>query len=158
VALAGPTPSALPCVGSDPALAELRRFKAEHVYVGRHNEADVQRGFERIDFAAETRPLDTEGIAENGHQLHALCAEAGVNHLIYTGFAINWCILLSPGGMAEMSGRGFMCSAIRQATSAVENRETAREERCKEIALWRVALAYGFVFDVSDFIQGISVR
>ena len=29
---------------------------------------------------------------------------------------------------------------------------TARREVGKEIALWRVALAFGFVFDVDDFI------
>jgi hypothetical protein len=49
-----------------------------------------------------------------------------------------------------------MCSAFRQAVTAVENKETARDETCKEIALWRVALAYGFVFDVDDFISGCS--
>ena len=101
-------------------------------------------------------PEGEEGIAENSQQLAALCREAGVNHLIYAGFAINWCLLLSPGGMAEMSQRGVMCSALRQAVTAVENRETARNELCKEIALWRVALAFGFVFDVEDFVTAIA--
>jgi hypothetical protein len=141
---------------SDPALDSLRKFRAENVFVGRHNEPDVKEGFRNVGFPPEARPLDTEGVAENGRQLFALCREIGVNHLIYVGFAINWCLLLSPGGMAEMSGRGFMCSTIRQATTAVENRETARKQLCKEIALWRVALAYGFVFDLNDFLEGIS--
>ena len=55
-----------------------------------------------------------------------------------------------------MSQRGVMCSALRQAVTAVENRETARNELCKEIGLWRVALAFGFVFDVEDFVGAIS--
>jgi hypothetical protein len=54
--------------------------------------------------------------------------------------------------MADMSQRGILCSTIRQATTAVENRETAREQQCKEIALWRVALAFGFVFDMEDIL------
>jgi len=115
-------------------------------------DADVARGFSQIDFLPEARPQGEEGIAEDAEQLFALCREAGVNHLIYAGFAINWCLLLSPGGMADMSKRGIMCSALRQAVTAVENRETARQELCKEIALWRVALAFGFVFDVDSFI------
>jgi hypothetical protein len=57
--------------------------------------------------------------------------------------------------MAEMSAHGVMCSAFRQATTAVENRETARTEAGKENALWRVALAFGFVFNVDDFVAAL---
>ncbi|MBI4530051.1 MAG: hypothetical protein HY709_00890, partial [Candidatus Latescibacteria bacterium] len=80
------------------------------------------------------------------------CKRDGINHLIYAGFAINWCLLLSPGGMADMQKRGVMCSTFRQAVTAVENKETARKELNKEAALWRVALAFGFVFDVGEFL------
>ena len=102
------------------------------------------------------RPAGDEGVADNAQQLFALCREKSINHLIYAGFAINWCLLLSPGGMADMSKHGLMCSALRQAVTAVENRETAREEWCKEIALWRVALAFGFVFDVDELIAAVT--
>lgn len=150
VRLAGPEPSGLEKAEPDPAIERLNEFKAERVFVGRHNEADVKRGFERVGFPPEARPLGDEGVAENAHQLHALCREAGVNHLIYAGFAVNWCLLMSPGGMLDMSRRGYMCSIIRDATTAVENRESARTESHKEEALWRVALSFGFVFDSTD--------
>lgn len=143
-------------VQSSPGLESLQKFRSKNVFVGRHNEQDVGRGFANLDFTPESRPLVSEGIAENATQLFALCKEAGVNHLIYIGFALNWCLLLSPGGMAEMSRHGILCSTIRQATTAVENKETAREELCKEIALWRVALAFGFVFDLEDFLRGLE--
>jgi hypothetical protein len=155
VELAGPDPDPLEKAESDPVLEELRKFRAENVFVGAHNQADVQSGFKNLDFPPEARPIGDEGIAENGHQLFALCKKAGVNHLIYAGFAINWCLLLSPGGMADMSNRGLMCSALRQAVTAVENKETARRELCKELGLWRVALAFGFVFDVDDFVGAL---
>jgi len=74
-----------------------------------------------------------------------------VNHLVYAGFNIDWCLLMSPGGMVDMGRRGYTCSAIRQAVTAVENKETARRELIKEIGLWRVAINFGFVFDVDDF-------
>ena len=153
--LAGPEPAPPEMVDADPILEDLKRFRAEHVFVGPHNKADVERGFENLDFAPQARPVGEEGVAENAHQLFALCRSAGVNHLIYAGFAINWCLLLSPGGMADMQKRGLMCSALRQAVTAVENRETARAQTCKEIALWRVALAFGFVFDVDDFLAAL---
>ncbi|MHB8865809.1 MAG: hypothetical protein ACYC6N_25805, partial [Pirellulaceae bacterium] len=79
-----------------------------------------------------------------------------INHLVYFGFAINWCLLMSPGGMLEMSRHGVMCSAIRQATTAVESRESARQQWAKELGLWRVALAWGFVFDVDDLVAALA--
>lgn len=156
VQLAGSPPAAPEQVAADPALERLRALRREKVFVGPHNEGDVRRGFAALDFMEEARPLGEEGVAENAEQLFALCKERAINHLIYAGFAINWCLLLSPGGMADMSKRGIMCSALRQAVTAVENRETARDELCKEIALWRVALAFGFVFDVADFIGALE--
>lgn len=156
VALSGTPAPAASRATSDDALKELWKFRAEHVFVGRHNEADVAAGFAHLDFAENTRPCGDEGIAENADQLTALCNARGVNHLIYVGFALNWCLLMSPGGMLDMSRRGFLCSTIRQATTAVECRETAREERNKQEALWRIALAFGFVFDLDDFMTGLG--
>jgi hypothetical protein len=156
VELAGPAPAPPESVAADETLRRLRQFRSEHVFVGSHNAEDVRRGSARIDFPPQARPHGDEGIAEDSHQLFALCRHHGVNHLIYVGFAINWCILMSPGGMLDMGRRGVMCSAIRQAVTAVENKETARGELAKEIALWRVALAFGFVFDLDDFLTAIS--
>jgi len=152
--LAEPAPE-IERAAPDPVLDALRQFKREHVYVGLHNEADVARGFADIDFAPEARPVGDEGVAENAEQLFALCKADGVNHLIYMGFAIDWCLLMSPGGMVDMNRRGMMCSAIRDATTAVENKETARDQLCKQIGLWRVALLFGFVFDSADLIDAL---
>jgi len=153
--LAGPEPEPLPQIESDPMLDELRAFRSRRVFVGKHNEEDVNRGFANMRFPPEAEPLGDEGIAENAHQLMALCRADGVNHLIYTGFAINWCLLLSPGGMHDMSQRGLLCSTIAEATTAVENKGTAREELGKQNALWRVALAFGFVFALEDVLEAL---
>jgi len=153
VELAGPPPEPPAPIESDPSLDRLRRFKTD---LDPHNAGDMQRGLEKLDFAREAKPVGDESIAENAHQLFAVCREYGVNHLVYAGFAINWCLLLSPGGMADMSKHGIMCSALRQAVTAVENKETARDELCKQIGLWRVALAFGYVFDVDDFVRAIT--
>lgn len=155
VSLAGPTPPGPDKVISDSVLKSLREHRRVSV-TGEHNLADIEEGFKRLDFASEARPLDDEGVAENAHQLSALCRDASINHLIYVGFAINWCLLLSPGGMAEMSTRGVMCSALRQAVTAVEVKESARGELWKELGLIRVAMAFGFVYDVPDFVAALQ--
>ncbi|NMC07280.1 MAG: hypothetical protein GYA24_18840 [Candidatus Lokiarchaeota archaeon] len=136
----------------------LDEIRAANAGGGPHNQADIKKGFERVDFPPEARPLDTEAIAENTPQLLATCKKHVIDHLVYAGFAINWCLLLSPGGMADMARHGVMCSAIRQATTAVETKETARGELGKENALWRVALAFGFIFDLDDLLRALQGR
>jgi len=151
--LTPPAPPAPAGVEPDAALRALQAFRGRAVFVGEHNAEDVRQAFGAMtDFPAEARPVGDEPIAENADQLLAICRDQQVNHLIYCGFAINWCLLMSPGGMLDMSRRGAMCSAIRQATTAVECRETARAEGHKEEGLWRTALAFGFVFDAEDLI------
>ena len=115
-----------------------------------------ERAFEESDLTETYLVFAVTDNAALNRRIVDLCREKGINHLVYTGFALNWCLLLSPGGMAEMHKYGFMCSALRQATTAVENKETAQRQLCMEIALWRVALAYGFVFDVDDFVKAIK--
>lgn len=153
--LAGPE-AVLEQISVDSGLEKLRCFRADHVGPGRHNQDDIAAGFRRLDFAPEARPEGEEGIAENAAQLFVLCKADGISHLIYAGFAVNWCLLMSPGGMLDMSRRGFMCSTFRQAVTAVENKESARFESHKEEALWRVASAFGFVFNIDDFIAALS--
>ncbi len=143
-------------VASDPVLEKLQAFRAANVFVGKHNEEDVAKGFKRLDFAPNARPRGDEPITENAEQLFALCRHYGINHLIYAGFALNWCLLMSPAGMLDMMRHGVMCSVIRDATTAVENKESARTESHKEEALWRVALEFGFVFDLKDIVEALA--
>ncbi len=144
-----------PRVKSDPVYERLQRLRTAQGSPGAHNTADIAAGFARLDFAPSARPVGDEGIAEDGAQLAALCRAHGINHLIYTGFALNWCLLMSPGGMVDMARHGCLCSTIAEATTAVENRETAREEREKQQALWRVAVEFGFVFKLADFLRAL---
>jgi len=151
--------AALPTrVSPDPVHEQLQRLRTAQGSPGAHNTADIAAGFAKLDFAPAARPVGDEGIAENGDQLAALCRAQGINHLIYTGFALNWCLLMSPGGMIDMARHGCLCSTIAEATTAVENRETAREEREKQQALWRVSVEFGFVFKLADFLKALPAN
>lgn len=123
---------------------------------GAHNIGDIQAGRKKVDFAPQAYPLENEPVVINSHQLNAVCRDRDIWHLVYVGFAINWCLLASPGGMIDMSRMGYVCSTIQQATSAVENAETCSEEWAKKVALWRVALMFGYVFDVDPFVGALQ--
>ena len=108
-----------------------------------------------LDFAPQARPLADEAVVEDAHQLASVCRELGVNHLVYAGFALNWCLLMAPGGMVDMARRGTICSTIAEAVTAVENRETARAQLEKQQALWRVSVEFGFVFGLEEFLSAL---
>lgn len=154
LALMSPSAAPIPASGApeDPLIQKLVALKSELSFVGAHNAADAAAARQVVDFGAGAEPVGDEYIAEDSAQLHAVCRHLGISHLIYIGFAINWCILLSPGGMADMSRKGYFCSAVRQAVTAVENKESARTEAHKEEGLWRTALAFGLVFDAEALI------
>lgn len=156
VQLAGEEEQACERIQPDSAYQELLQFKTEHSFPGAHNRDDIRRGRDSIHFTAEAEPLPGEGIAKNASQLFALCKQHGINHLIYTGFAINGCLMVSPGGMIDMQKRGLICSAVRQAVTAIENKESVRDESAKENALWQVALFYGFVYDAQDLMLALT--
>src|SRR5699024_10252329 len=92
----------------DDVIRFLKDFKQKEGYPGERNVEDIQKGYKKMDFLNHSRPLCDEVIVETSDQLFERCKEDGINHLIYMGFAINWCILMSPGGMADMSKRGIV--------------------------------------------------
>jgi hypothetical protein len=146
----------LPRVEKDPEYENLRRFTSEHSFPGKQNSEDCAVGSRAAKFPSESEPQDDEGIAATGPQLFALCRDAGINHLIYAGFNINWCIILSRAGIVEMKQYGLICSAFRQAVTGVENKETARRELGKELGLWTLSVEGGLIFDVDDFVETVE--
>lgn len=155
VRLAGEEPAS-ERIAPDPVWSYYQRFRVRESHPGENNLADIERGMLGRDFPPEVEPQPGEAIVSTSKQLFARCREEGVNHLVYTGFALNWCLLVSPGGMLDMSRYNVVCSTIREVTTAVENKETAATETAKAVALWRVALAYGFVYDFADFVGALE--
>ena len=50
---------------------------------------------------------EKEFVVATGEPLHELARQLGIMHLIYAGFATNWCILNRDYGMWAMAQRGF---------------------------------------------------
>lgn len=105
-----------------------------------------------IDFPEQAKPLDSEYVVTTTHQLTEVLRNLGVWNLIYIGFAINWCLWFSPGGMSDMSRLGYRCNCIREAVTAVENKESTHGEFNKQQALWRTSLMFGFIHSKEDYL------
>lgn len=145
-----------PAVPIDPTWESLHEFRQNYVFPGETNLDDVAEGRSTRHIAPEASALPGEGTAETSAALHELCQERGINHLIFIGFAINWCLLMSPGGMVDMKRYGYLCSTVAEAVSAVENEITAPHRIEYHQALWRVAVEFGFVFHNRDLIKALS--
>lgn len=157
----GHTPSAVarePQIARDEqgVAAELIRFHEDRVFPGKHNSADVDAGFEKVTFAPSLRPEAGERIAATSQELDDICRARSIEHLVYTGFTINGCIMFSPAGMVDMGRRGYLCSTIDEAVTAIENRETAATEAAKALELWRVALLFGYVYSANDLVAALD--
>ena len=158
VELAGTEPEFTGEAPHSDANIRFREMKSDFGIPGAQNRKDQQKEGLRLDFAPQARPIAGEGVAENAPQLSALCREAGVSHLLYIGFAVNWCLLTSAGGIRDMARRWYFCSVIQDATTAVENKESARTESNKAEALWRISTGHGFVFDSEPLIAALRIR
>ena len=141
---------AMPNAAPDPVYDELRTFRSIYVHPGTENKKDIEAVWKIRDIHASVKPLPGEYMLTNSDELQAVCALHDINHLIYVGFAINYCLLMSSGGMIDMSRRGFICSTVREVTTAVENDFSARDEMAKQLALWNTALSFGFVYEQAD--------
>ena len=92
-------------------------------------------------------------VIATGQQLHQLLAERQILHLIYVGFATNWCVLGRDYGIRAMAGRGYNIILLREATTGVEFPDTLDETLTTEIAIREVEQQYGFTASNQDFFQ-----
>ncbi len=103
--------------------------KCKLVFGEHYNDNRDEEHFGRyFDFAEQAKPAGDEFVVETSHQLSSVLGSLGAWNLIYIGFAINWCLWFSGGGMVDMSRLGYRCSCIREGVTAVENRESVRGE------------------------------
>lgn len=111
--------------------------------------------YERIEesyyhYTFRIKPQDHEDVVCASNQLFSLCRDEGIDHLIYTGFAVNACLKSSPCGYTDMTRHGIMCSIVGDLTTAVESKETCEKQICLENGLWQYAVWGGFVFLAED--------
>jgi hypothetical protein len=156
--LSGPEPR--PATPRAPGSGQVRPpddRKAKLIFGEHYNDNRDEKHFGRyFDFAEPAKPQGDEFVVETSHQLSSALSSLGAWNLIYIGFAINWCLWFSGGGMVDMSRLGYRCYCIRDGVTAVENRESVRGEMHKDEAMWRTSLMFGYIFTAGDFISACT--
>ena len=90
-------------------------------------------------------------VVGTGQQLHDLCQERGILHLLFAGFATNWCILGRDYGIRAMRRRGYNTILVRDATEGVEFPDTLTARWATELAVREVEQVHGFSTATADF-------
>jgi len=100
---------------------------------------------------------EDEYVIATGQQLHELCEDKNILHLIFAGFATNWCVLGRDYGIRSMSRYGYNIILLRDATTGVEFPDTYDNLFTTEIAIREVEQQYGFSASNTDFFDAVDV-
>lgn len=150
---APPVPSASPAWPP----AEFRSRQGEYaVFRGPRAQPPGIPNIDRLGMSPHIEVRDGEFVVATGEQLHVLLAERGILHLVYAGFATNWCILNRDYGMRAMAGRGYTMILLREATAGVEFPDTVAEGLATEMAVREVEQQLGFSAANADFLAACA--
>lgn len=111
------------------------------------------------DIAEERRMSDLVEVRDDdiviatGQQLHDYLKSAGILHLIYAGFATNWCVINRDYGVKDMRGRGYNVLLLRDATTGVEFPDTLDQLFATELSIREVEQKYGFSISNETFFE-----
>lgn len=97
-----------------------------------------------------------EFVIATGQQLHELLEERRILHLLYAGFATNWCVLGRDYGIRSMARYGYNIVLLRDATTGVEFPDTYDDLLTTEISIREVEQQYGFSASNVDFLQSVE--
>ena len=116
---------------------------------------DQPPGIPRIDSLGMSPAIevaDDDFVVATGQQLHDLCRGRGILHLVYAGFATNWCVLGRDYGMRAMRRRGYNLILLRDATMGVEFPDTLGELMATELAVREAEQQIGFSASNENFL------
>ena len=99
---------------------------------------------------------DDEFVIATGQQLHELLEERRILHLLFAGFATNWCVLGRDYGIRSMSRYGYNIILFRDATTGVEFPDTYDNLFTTEISIREVEQQYGFSASNADFFAAVE--
>ncbi|MBT4496251.1 MAG: isochorismatase family protein [Gemmatimonadetes bacterium] len=147
--------SAEPSAWPPPAFRGIYR-SGEHADFGRDREPRLQEAISRYETELKisdlVAPLPGEPIIATGNQLHELLTERRILHLVYAGFATNWCVIGRDYGIIAMNERGYNIVLVRDATTGVEFHDSVEELTATEIAIREVETKYAWSTTTDAFI------
>ena len=133
--------------------AEFRKREGEYAaFRGPRNQPPGIPSIDNLGMSREIRVLDDEEVISTGQQLHELLEARRILHLLYGGFATNWCIMNRDYGIRAMAKRGYNIILLRDATMGVEFPDTVDTCFATEISIRDAEVQIGFTASNRDFL------
>ena len=134
---------------------EFRNRTGEyHAYRGpREQEPGIRDIREERRMSDLVEVEDDDIVIATGEQLHQYLASQKMLHLIYAGFATNWCIINRDYGVRAMRNRGYNTILLRDATTGVEFPDTLDGLMATELSIREVEQKFGFSASNSGFFE-----
>lgn len=129
--------------------AQLRKPVEAHEAANNHHTMNLR------DFHDACRPVGDEAVILSGEELHRLCAQRGIVHLFYVGFNTNACMIYRTYGITEMSGRGYNCILLRDATTGMETAETLPTMACTKGIIATLEQFGNFTVATDELVQSL---
>lgn len=106
-----------------------------------------------LTISPDVEVRDEDVVITSGPELHEVLAERNVFHLVYAGFATNWCVLGRDYGIRSMSRYGYNIVFLRDCTAGVEFPDTLDGLFVTEIAVREIEQQFGFSASNEDFFE-----
>ncbi|MAF12653.1 hypothetical protein CMK11_19565 [Candidatus Poribacteria bacterium] len=119
-------------------------------------ETQSQEVYPRIDIPAPVKPRGTDLLAFDAAQFHRLLSERRIRALFYMGFESTECLQFSACGMAQMQPLGYLCVAVRDATTTYEVAETYGELWRSRAAIIDIEARWGYSVESSALTRAIG--
>ena len=141
-------------IESDWPPAEFRERQGEFsAYRGpRHQPPGIPK-IESLDMSSAIEVGEEDFVIASGQQLHDLCRERKILHLVYAGFATNWCVVGRDYGLRSMRKLGYNLILLRDATTGVEFPDTIHNLMATELAIREAEQQIGFSASNKDFLD-----
>lgn len=139
---------------------QLRRGKGEYARYGKPLEPSREEWNRehlherRIVSCLEPQPEDL--VIKTGEQLHRLCCHREIAHLIYGGFAANFCVPGRDYGTRAMGARGYNITLLRDGTTAIEAHSTLDEMALTRAAIFEAEMRIGHTTLSADLIAACA--
>ena len=117
---------------------------------------EVDRVKNKIRVAQCVAPQPEDEVVLNGGQLNNLLRERKANTIIYTGFAANFCLQESPGGLVDMRDRGYRLIVVRDATAALEDIQSAAERANLNTAIAHIERDFGYSCTTEGLVSALG--
>ena len=121
--------------------------------VERSTHAQTKREFHPL-----IRPVGEEPVVLDGEELHRLCAERKILHLVYVGFNTNCCIMFRDYGLPAMAARGYATILVRDGTMGMETADTYKDSTCTRGTIASLEQFGHYTLSSREIIDALAAR